>query len=569
MNQFTLLYQRLSWAQRIWIVVAAAAVIGGLMQFARWNEERDFKPLYTNLAAEDAGTLTAKLKEAGVDYRLGEGGGTILVPSARVAEARLAMAAQGLPKSGRIGFELFDKANFGASEFAEQVNYHRAIEGELERTVMAVHEVEQARVHVTLAKESLYSEVRQPAKASILVKLHTGARLSPQNISAICQLAANAVPELSPDQVALVDTNGNLLNRAKRPGMAEADGGEAELDYRKSVEKDLQNKIAATLEPILGTDHFRVGVSAEIDLTSADQSEETYDPQKSAIVSSQTSQDGPGLPAASGVPGSASNLPRATASTAPASAGASNYARKTESVSYQPSRLIRHTKLPQGGVTKLSLSVLLDHGLRWEGNKKIVEPPTAQKLQVIRDLVTAAAGLDMERGDQLVVEAFPFEATLSAEPNTIAPPAAPPARFALPLPPWLQRLVDTKNFLLIAGIGGATFLLLTAGGLFFLLKLGKKKRIAAQATAAIASAGAEHSLAPSAEELEKQMEARLAEQASLQARQDAEELMKLKLPVVATKKTEILTKHIAAETKKDPTVMAQVVRSWLTDGKRQ
>ena len=286
MDQLKRLLDRLSWAQRIWLVVAAVAVGGGLTAFSNWNKERGFKPLYTNLAADDAGALVSKLKENGLEYRLADNGASILVSSDRVAEARLAMASAGLPKSGRIGFELFDKANFGASDFAEQVNYHRAIEGELERSVMSIAEVEQARIHITWAKDSIYTESRQPAKASVLVKLRPGRRLSPQNVLAICQLAASAVPELSVDQVALVDTNGTLLSRPRRtlPGDG-TDGGEAALEYRKSVEKDLQTKIAATLEPLLGAEHFRVGVSAEVDVTSADQNEEIYDPQKSAVLS--------------------------------------------------------------------------------------------------------------------------------------------------------------------------------------------------------------------------------------------------------------------------------------------
>ena len=287
MGQLRQLWDKLSWSQRIWLFVAALAVGGGLVALSRWNDERDFKPLYSNLAPEDAGELVAKLKEGGIGYRLGDNGATVLVSSARVAEARLTMAAQGLPKSGRIGYELFDKANFGASDFAEQVNYHRAIEGELERSIMSIREVEQARVHITMAKDSIYSESRQPAKASILVKLRAGSRLSPLNITAICQLAANAVPELAPEQVSLVDTNGNLLNRARRVATAD-DDSEVALDYRKNVEKDLQAKIAATLEPLLGADHFRAGVSAEVDITSAEQSEENYDSQKAAVLSSQT-----------------------------------------------------------------------------------------------------------------------------------------------------------------------------------------------------------------------------------------------------------------------------------------
>ena len=269
-----------------------------MIALEHWNQERDFKPLFTGVAAEDAGAVLAKLRESGVEYRLADDGATILVPSARVAEVRIELASAGLPKTGRIGFELFDKANFGASEFAEQVNYHRAIEGELERSVMSIREVEQARVHITMAKDSLYTEQRQPAKASILVKLRHAAALSPQNVAAICQLTASAVPGLAPEQVSLVDTSGNLLNRprAERAHGEANRASEAALEYRKSVERDVQNKIAATLEPLLGADHFRAGVSAEVDLTSGEQSEEIYDPNKSVMATSQTTQDGPALP---------------------------------------------------------------------------------------------------------------------------------------------------------------------------------------------------------------------------------------------------------------------------------
>jgi len=563
MDQLTKLFQSLSWAQRIWLAVAAIAVVGGLGVFSHWNQERDFKPLYSNLAPEDASALVTKLKEGGIDYRLGDGGSAILVPSARVSEARLSLAGQGLPKSGRIGFELFDKANFGASEFAEQVNYHRAVEGELERTVMSIREVEQARIHLTFAKDSIYTESRQPAKASVLVKLRAGSRLSPQNIAAICQLTASAVPELSPDQVSLVDSNGTLLNRPKRAGVDD-DANEAALDYRKTLERDLQTKIAATLEPILGLDHFRVSVSADVDNTSAEQEEETYDPQKSALASSQTSEDGPALPSAAGVPGTASNLPRPTSIP---STGSANYARKTSNVTYQNSRVVRRTKLPRGEISKLSVSVLVDHGVRFEGSKRIVDPPTPEKLKVVRDLVAAASGFNMERGDQLVVEAFPFESTIAMEPSALAPTTAPPPG-GIPLPQWLQKLTGTGNFLVIAGIGAGGVLLLTGLTAFLYLKSRKKKKkIAAEAAAALNARKTPALITQ--EELEKQFEAKMSEHAALQAKQQAEELMKLKVPEVSTKKTDVLTKHIAEETKKDPTVMAQVVRSWLNGENRR
>ncbi|MGA3200883.1 MAG: flagellar basal-body MS-ring/collar protein FliF [Bryobacteraceae bacterium] len=555
--QFKQIFERLSWSQRIWIAVAVAGVIGGLLWFSRWNDERDFRPLFSGLADEDAGALVAKLHEAGVEYRLSSGGSTILVPSGKVAEARLQMASAGLPKSGRIGFELFDKANFGASEFTEQVNYHRAIEGELERSVMSIREVETARVHLTLAKDSLYSEARQPAKASVLVKLRHASALSPQNIAAICQLTAGAVPGLSPDQVSLVDTSGNLLNRP-RPNAAGdgSDASEATLDYRKSVEQNLQNKIASTLEPLLGADHFRVGVSADVDLTSGEQSEEVFDPAKSVMVTSQNTSDGPGVTTASGVPGTASNLPNPTSKP---TAGASNYSRHTENISYQTSRVVKHTRLPQGSVKKLSLSILVDHSLRWDGAKRIVEAPSAEKLKVIHDLVAASTGLDPARGDLLVVDAFPFESTLNAEPSTPTPaaPAAPPSQ----LPQWLQKLMAQKNFAIIAGVGAAAMLALVVGFLMVRSRTRGRKRL--QAELALAALEAAKPRENTVADAQKDLEARMASQVGEQARKDAEAMLQLKLPPVQTKKTEVIKKHIAAEAKKDPTAMAQVVRTWL------
>ena len=361
-----------------------------------------------------------------------------------------------------------------------------------------------------------------------------------------------------------MDTSGNLLNRARRVASSDGDN-DAALDYRKSVEKDLQSKIAATLDPLLGADHFRAGVSVEVDLTSGEQSEENYDPQKAAVLTfANNSEDGPALPSASGVPGTASNLPRPTSTP---STGAANFARKTSSTTYQPSRVVKHVKIPQGSLKRMSLAVLVDHSLRFEGTRRITEAPSAEKLKVVHDLVAASVGLSAERGDQLVVEAFPFESTLSAEPPII--PNAPAAKPSIPLPPWLQKLVGAKNFAAIASIGAGAMLLLL-GGLVFVLwrNRGNRNRISAETAAASLAQGKARELAPTPEDIQRQMEDHMAEQATQQAKLQAEELMKLRVPVVATKKTEVLTKHIAAEAKKDPTAMAQVVRSWL-DGENQ
>ena len=203
--------------QQIAIVAVALAAGAALYAFVGWRREADFRPLFTGLAAEDAAAIIQKLKEGGVEYRLEDGGAVVLVPSSRAAELRIGMAAAGLPKSGRIGFELFDKANLGATEFSEHVNYRRALEGELERSVMSLAEVEQARVHLTFPQGiglSGRSAARQGQRSGAL---RPGARLAPQNVLAIDHLVASAVEGLAPEAVSVVDMNGNLLGRPRGP----------------------------------------------------------------------------------------------------------------------------------------------------------------------------------------------------------------------------------------------------------------------------------------------------------------------------------------------------------------
>ena len=240
--------------QRISIALAALLTAAGIFAFTAWKRESDFRPLYTAMAPEDAAAVVQKLKETGIEYRLDDSGASVLAPSSKIAESRLALAAAGLPKTGRIGFELFDKSAFGATEFVEHVNYKRALEGELERTVMSLAEVEQARVHLTLPKESIFLDKQQPAKASVVLKLRSAARISPQNVLAITNLVASAVEGLAPESVSIVDTDGNLLNRPKRSGR-DNDASEitAEaLEVRQQLERDLVAKVVPTVEPLLG-----------------------------------------------------------------------------------------------------------------------------------------------------------------------------------------------------------------------------------------------------------------------------------------------------------------------------
>ncbi|HOL73837.1 MAG TPA: flagellar basal-body MS-ring/collar protein FliF [Bryobacteraceae bacterium] len=564
MDQIKKLYASLSVRQRISIAAAAVLVIAGLVAFTNWRRERDFRPLFSGMSPEDAAAVVQKLRESGTPYRLTENGTGVLVPSAQVAELRLQMAGAGLPKTGRVGFELFDQTNFGVTDFTEHVNYRRAVEGELERSIMALAEVEQARVHVTFPKDSVFLESRQPAKASVMVRLRPGAKLAPANVTAICHLVASAVEGLAPESISVLDMNGNLLSRPRRESLDGEPPSEAMLEYRQKVEKDLVMKINSTLEPLLGPDKFRAGVSVECDFSGGEQSEETFDPSRSVMVSSEKTEDVSGANLASGIPGTASALPRPTSRPGMSGAGA---ARRTENITYQTSRLVRKTRLPQGTIRRMSVAVLLDQNVRWEGAgpnaKRIIEPPSPERVKAIRDLVAAATGLDASRGDQLIVESLPFESTLSAEPPPLPEsPPPPPAPFALPA--WLQQLIQQRDPVLI-GAAALVALLVLLGAAFLVLRRRKRRKVEMAKAVAGGQAMPELASPEDVEQAEKQLEAQLAEQQAMKHRLEVEALKSLKLPPVTTKKAEVLTKHLTETAKKDPVKTAQILRSWLYD----
>jgi flagellar M-ring protein FliF len=566
------LFAHLSIRQRI-MIAAVALLAGGLIYaLVRQQREADFKPLFTGVAPEDAAAIVQKLKESGVEYRLPESGTAVLVPSARLAELRLSLAAAGLPKSGRMGFELFDKTSLGASEFTEHINYRRALEGELERSVMSLAAVEQARVHLTFPKDSVFVEEKEPAKASVLVKLRSRATLSAANVQAINHMVASAVEGLSPDAVSVLDMNGNLLGRPKATGGLDGpEPSEAGLDYRHKVEADLLAKINSTLEPLLGGNKFRAGVSVECDFTGAEQSEEIFDPTHSVMVSSQRTEDVAGAGSTSGVPGTASTLPRPTSRP---SAGSKDVSRLSENITYQTSRTVKKTRLPAGGVRKMSVAVLVDHDLSWErdrtGFRRVLTPPGPEKLKAIRDLVAGVTGFNAERGDQIVIESLPFESTLAIEPPLPeGPPSGTPAapNPQVPFPFALKWNPDRRTM----WIGGGVAAALLATALLGLWML-RRRRAARPEPAPVVSAPAELAPPPAAGQaasgkptVEDQLQSRLAERDALQQKLDCQALNSLNLAPVITKTAEVMAKHLREKIAKEPDVSAQILRAWVRE----
>jgi flagellar M-ring protein FliF len=558
MNQLQRIWNSLSLAQRISLVVAPILVCAASWALVRWRHESDFRTLYSGLAAEDAAGVTQKLREAAIEYRLDETGTAVLVPSAKLAEGRLALAGAGLPHTGRIGFELFDRVNLGASDFTENVNYHRALEGELERTVATLSEVDQARIHITFAKESLFLDARQPSKATVVLRLKRSPQISVANVNAIANLVASAVDGLAPESVTIVDSGGRLLNRPQSTD-SEARVAEANLDYRRQLENDLLAKINAAVEPLVGPGRFRAGISIDCDFTSAEENEESYDPSKSGLLTSQSTEESTASAVTGGTPGTASNLPQPPPRVA---GGSSGLVRRTESASYQPGRVVRRTVSPKGAIRRISTSVLLDQSVRWEGTgpkaKKLLMPPPPEVIKGIHDVIAGITGFSEQRGDQITVETLPFESTISAEP----PPVSVPATKQKPS-------FDLKQPVVLGAAAALLLLLMGAG--FFVMRARPRGHVASAESMSpdeLAASGlpaVEPIRSPSAR-LEKQMIENEAEHSQL----EAETLSRIKLPA-NTKKTEVLVKHIRESVGKDPGGAANVLRTWVTEletGKR-
>ena len=573
MDQLTRLWNSLSWKQRISLAAALVAVVAAVWGGVQWNRQRDLRPLFTNLAPEDAGAIVEKLRQSNVRYRV-SGNGTILVPSERVAELRIEMAGAGLPRTGRVGFELFDQNNLGVTDFAEHVNYRRALEGELERSVMALREVERARVHVTFAKESLFTENRQPAKASVMVKLRPGARLSPQNVTAIQHLTASAVEGLDPSAVSVLDMAGNLLSRPPLQLGPAGPVSSAMLEFRQNLEREYLTKIRSTLDPLLGPERYRAGVSVECDFSSGEQSEETFDPSKSVMVTSARTEDVSGAAATAGIPGTASNLPRPAPRVPGGSGGVS---RKTENITYQTSRVVRHIRIPQGTVRRISVAVLVDHRLRWEGTgaraRRVLEPPAPETLKVVRDVLAGVVGFQQERGDQILVESLPFETTLQTapppEPPAVAPPALSHPGFAPPA--WLKPLLEKAPLPVWLGAAAALLIVLAAAAWLVLRRLRRGRPPAAvlePGPAAIAGTPQAQIGPAGADSFEQQAMAVLDHNLAEKEKLEREALQSLHLQQPPqTKKAEVLRKVIADQVRKDPAATAQLIRTWITENR--
>jgi flagellar M-ring protein FliF len=497
--------------------------------------------LYSGLKPQDAQSMGSRLAAKNIAYEISPDGGSVLVPSDKLDSARLETAAQGLPRNARLGFELFDTPNWAGSDFSEKVNYQRALEGELERTLQTLAEVEAVRVHLVLPRESLFSEQERESKAAVIVKTRNGT-LSREAQQAIPQLVASAVDGLRPENVTVVDaeTATSFLARRGPSGRASFDSDE-----------ELAAAAVHAIEPVVGAEHVRASVHVDYDLSSSEDTSEIYDPKASATLAQQHSEELAGGANPAGVPGVTSNVPVSTAAApaavagvanVPASAAASlsllsaidNQSSKSDSSTFAVSKNTRHVLNPAGRVRRITASVLVDDALdtKQESGKSnpVRRKRTPEEMKAIEKLARAAIGVDDQRGDLLAVENLSFQSV----PGEL--PAAPGKldKWRILVLPWvgvLRYIAITLLFLIVYAL---------------VLRPVKKQAMAAfkQIPTHLAKPLAAGAASPSV-------------LASIDLPQGSEE----------AKRAGALKKEIADKIKAEPAAAGRLVQTWIRDPK--
>lgn len=410
------------------LVAGVAAVVAVMAVFWLWSQQPDYRVLFSNYSDKDGGAIVAALEKMNVPYKFSDSGTAILVPAAQVHEARLKLASDGLPKGGNIGFELLENQKFGVSQFVEQVNFQRALEGELERSIQSIGAVEVARIHLAIPKASVFVRDQQKPTASVLLNLRSGRSLDAQQVSAVVHLVASSVPDLPAANVTVVDQNGNLLSdTSKKIGANSLDP--TQLKYLDDVQQSIVKRVESIITPIVGARNVRAEASAEIDFSTLEQAAETYKPNQKpddiTIRSMQSNESQTSNGAADGgVPGALSNQPPANATapinTPPPAAGATPAAgaaaapvaeavpvntQKNMTTNYEVDKTVRYVQQPMGGIKRLNVAVVVNNMqvVDKKTGKVTYRPLTDAEKKQINDLAMQAMGFNKDRGDSLTV----------------------------------------------------------------------------------------------------------------------------------------------------------------------
>jgi len=415
-------FTRTAGGRKIMLALGVAAAVAVMVAVWMWGQQPDYRVLFSNFSDRDGGAIVAELEKMNIPYKYAEGGGAVLVPADRVHDARLKLASQGLPKGGNVGFELMENQKLGSSQFVERVNFQRAMEGELARSIESVSSVQAARVHLAMPKDSVFVSEQKAPTASVLLNLHPGRTLDQQQISAIVHLVASSVPDLPIKNVTLVDQNGNLLSDSGKP--ASINGMDpSQIKYVQELQQNVVKRIESIITPIVGPNNVRAEATADVDFSRSEQAVESYKPNQTpdamVVRSQQTSESLNGTGNPGGVPGALTNQPPAPA-TAPITAAGENAAppangalaantRKDATVNYEVDKTIQYVQQAGGGLKRLSVAVVVNYKKSTSAEGKVVMTPlTKAETAQITNLVKEAMGFNAERGDSINVVNTPF-----------------------------------------------------------------------------------------------------------------------------------------------------------------
>jgi flagellar M-ring protein FliF len=425
--------------QKLLLVAGIAAVVAVMVVFWLWSQKPDYRVLFSNFADKDGGAIVAELDKLNIPYKFSEGGSAIMIPADQVHQVRLKLAAQGLPKGGNIGFELLENQKFGVSQFVEQVNFQRGLEGELERSIQSISAVQAARIHLAIPKPSVFVREQQYPTASVLLNLHNGRRLDGQQVGAVVHLVASSVPNLSADHVTVVDQNGNLLsdnaNKLKQNGL-----DPEQMAYVENMQSNIARRVESIITPIVGAKNVHAEASAEIDFSNTEQANESYKPNSKpedmAVRSAQNHESQNSSGSNGAVPGAVSNQPPGESTapvTTPAAQGGDENApaaappappqntQKDTTTNYELDKTISYVQQAKGGVKRLHVAVVVNHIPVVDSTGKTTYRAlnTAEKQQV-SDLAMQAMGFNRERGDTISVVNTPFIS--EAQEKLVEPP---------------------------------------------------------------------------------------------------------------------------------------------------
>jgi len=411
-------------------IALTAIVITAVAALFFFNQGPEYRVLFSNLSPEDSGAVIEKLKEKRVEYSVD--GTTISVAADKVYETRMELAGQGLPQGGGVGFEIFDKTSFGVTDFVQKVNYRRALQGELARTISQIKEVESARVHLAIPDKGVFLDEKKGAKASIILRLKAGRSLTQGQVSSIVHLVANSFDDLKPDDVTVVDTAGRMWTKdAGADQVVQLTA--SQLEYKKSIEKDMESRIQSLLEKAVGVNKVVARVSVDVDTKQVERTEEIYDPNSQVVRSEQRNKEKTiGASMAAGVPGVMSNMPGQAKGAAGVKGTPAQSQKQDEVINYEINKVVSRVIEPVGGIQKMSVAVLVDgsyESVKEADGKETMKyiARTDSELAKYTDMVKGTVGYTKDRGDIITVVSTPFDngavdMAPEPEPKSLVPP---------------------------------------------------------------------------------------------------------------------------------------------------